>query len=307
MFSSSIYRILNFAWQSFWRNIWLSLLAITIIVLTFISINFLVVINFMTNAAILVLQDKIDISIIFKPEVSENQVLEAQNYLSALTQVNEIKYISQKDALEEFKKNNASDPIILESLAELDTNPLGAALRISAKNINDYQTIIEIINNSKYNNLIANKNFDDHKAYVAKTKNISDYIKKIALVTTGLFIIIAFLIVFNTIGVAIYTHRQEIGIMKLVGATNWFIRGPFIIEAIFYGLIACVLVVLTVYPLIKFIQPYLNKFYLSSDFSIIKYFNQNFWQIFGLELIIIIVLNTLGSIIAIRRYLKVSI
>ncbi|OGY42929.1 MAG: hypothetical protein A2729_02625 [Candidatus Buchananbacteria bacterium RIFCSPHIGHO2_01_FULL_39_14] len=305
MFMASPYRILTFAWQSFWRNIWLSLVTITIIVLTFISINFLVVINFITDAAIKVLQEKVDISINFKPDVLEPQVQEIQTYLSALTQVKEINYISQKEALENFRQTHSANQLVIDSLAELENNPLGASLQIKAKNLDDYSEIITVINNSKYNNLIAVKNFDDNQLYISKTKNVSEYVKKIAVFASGFFILVAFLIVFNTIRVAIYTHRQEIGVMKLVGATNWFIRGPFIVEAIFYGVIACILAILIIYPFLNFLQPYLVKFYLTEDFNIINYFNENFWQIFGLELLVIIALTIVGSIIAIRRYLKV--
>ena len=305
MFMASPYRILTFAWQSFWRNIWLSLVTITIIVLTFISINFLVVINFITDAAIKVLKEKVDISINFKPDVLEPQVQEIQTYLSALTQVKEINYISQKEALENFRQTHSANQLVIDSLAELENNPLGASLQIKAKNLDDYSEIITVINNSKYNNLIAVKNFDDNQLYISKTKNVSEYVKKIAVFASGFFILVAFLIVFNTIRVAIYTHRQEIGVMKLVGATNWFIRGPFIVEAIFYGVIACILAILIIYPFLNFLQPYLVKFYLTEDFNIINYFNENFWQIFGLELLVIIALTIVGSIIAIRRYLKV--
>lgn len=302
---TSPYRILIFAWQSFWRNIWLSVVTITIIVLTFISINFLIVVNIVTDAAIDIVKDKIDISVYFRPDVTEPQVSEVQTYLTSLTQVKEINYVSQQEALEKFSQQHRQDLVIIESLEELGSNPIGATLQIKAGDIKDYPIIIEILNNSKYNNLILDKNFDDHKIYISKIKDFSDNFRKIGLFTSGIFIIIALLIVFNTIRVAIYTHREEIGVMKLVGATNWFIRSPFLLEAIFYGIIACVIAIIIVYPMLNFIQPQVNNFFLSEKFNIVDYFNQNFWQVFGLELLIIILLNIIASSIAIRRYLKV--
>lgn len=302
---TSIYRIFIFAGQSFWRNIWLSVVTITIIVLTFISIDSLIVVNIVTNAAIEIIKNKVDVSLYFRPDATEPQVLEVQTYLSSLTQVKEIKYVSQQEALEEFRQKHQKDSDIIASLEELEQNPIGATLQIKAKNIDDYPTIIEVLDNSKYNNLILDKNFDDHKIYITKIKNLADNIRKIGFITSGIFIAIALLIVFNTIRVAIYTHRQEIGVMKLVGATNWFIRSPFLLEAIFYGIIACVIAIAIIYPILNFIQPYLNNFFLTEEFNIIDYFNQNFWQIFGLELLVIIALNIASSSIAIRRYLKV--
>ena len=302
---ASIFRIFNFAWQSFWRNIWLSLVTITIIVLTFISINFLIIVNIISDATIDIVKDRVDISLYFRPDITEPQVLEVQTYLTSLTQIKKIDYISQQDALEKFRQKHRQDYIIIESLEELNENPIGATLQIKAKNIDDYPAIIEVIDNSKYNNLILDKNFDDHKIYIDKIKNLSDNAKKIGLLTTGVFILIALLIVFNTIRVAIYTHREEIAVMKLVGATNWFIRSPFLLEAVFYGIISCIVAIVIVYPILNFIQPYLNNFFLTEEFNIINYFKQNFWQIFGLELLIVIFLNIISSSIAIRRYLKV--
>lgn len=305
MLLTSFARIFIFASQSFWRNIWLSIVTITIIVLTFVSINFLIVINVISNAATRIIENKVDVSLYFKPDITEPQVLEVQTYLSSLTQVKEINYVSQTEALEKFRQKHLTDPVIIESLEELSNNPIGATLQVKAKNINDYPAIIEVLDNSKYNQLILDKNFDDHKVYIGKIKSLSDNLKKIGFSLSAVFILIASLIVFNTIRVAIYTHRQEIAVMKLVGATNWFVQGPFLLEAIFYGVIACVLAIIIVYPAISFIQPHLNSFFLTEEFSLVNYFNDNFWLIFGLELLAVILLNIVSSSIAIRRYLKV--
>ena len=302
---ATLFRIIIFAWQGFWRNFWLSLVTISIIVLTFTSINILIIINVITDASIDIVKEKVDISLYFKPESTESQVLEVETYLSSLTEVKETVYISKDEALESFRQRHRQDEIIIESLNELEANPIGATIRVKAKSINQYPLILEEINNSKYHILIAEQDFDDHEIYVARIKNFSDNIRNIAIFTTLVFILVASLIVFNTIRVAIYTHREEIGVMKLVGATNWFIRSPFILEGIFYGIIACVIAVVIVYPLVNFIQPYINNFFLTEQFSIIGYFQSNFWQIFGLELLIIILINIISSSIAIRRYLNV--
>src|SRR3989338_547564 len=302
---NSIYQIIIFAWQSFWRNIWLSIVTITIITLAVLSINFLIVLNIITDTATNLVKEKIDFSIYFRQDATENQVLEVQTYLSSLAQVKEIKYTSQQEALQKFREKHQQDSPIIESLEELDQNPLGATLVVTAKEIEDYPEIIEVLNNSKYNDLILDKNFDDHKVYINKIRKISENINRIGLLASGIFIFIAFFILINTVRVAIYTHRREIGIMKLVGATNWFIRSPFLLESVLYSIIACALAIGIIYPLLNFIQPYLNNFFLTDDFNILEYFNKNFWQIFGLEVLIIILLNIFSSSIAIRRYLRV--
>lgn len=301
----ALQRILAFAWQSFWRNIWLSLVTITIIVLTFISINFLILVNVTSDKAIQLVNDKVDISLYFKPDITESQVLEVQTYLSSLTQVKEIFYVSQQEALEKFRQLHQDDQTIIESLEELDDNPIGATLQIKAKDIAEYQSIDDVLENSKYNDLILDKNFDDNKTFIAQIKDFSDNVRKVAIITSIIFVLIASLIVFNTIRVAIYTHRQEIGVMKLVGATNWFIRSPFLLEAVVYGVIACIAGIAIVYPILNFVQPYINNFFLTTDFNLSEYFSDNFWAIFGLELLMIILINIISSMIAIRRYLKV--
>ena len=305
MIITSIYRIFVFAWQSFWRNIWLSVVTITIIVLTFISVNCLIVVYITTDAAINIIKNKVDVSIYFRPEVIEPQVNEVKTYLSSLTQVKEINYISQQEALEKFRQLHRNDSDIIQSLEELENNPIGATLQIKAKNIEDYPEIIGVLSNSKYNDLILDKNFEDDKVYIEKIQKLSKNIKSVGLAICGIFVIIALLIVFNTIRVAIYTHRQEIGVMKLVGATNWFIRSPFLVEAAFYDLVSCAISVIIIYPMLNFIQPYINNFFLTEEFNLLSYFNHNFWKIFGLQLITIILLNIISSSIAIRRYLKV--
>lgn len=273
--------------------------------MTFISINFLIIVNITTDAAIDIIKKKVDVSVYFKPDTTDNQVLEVKTYLSSLTQVKDINYISQQEALEKFRQQHRQDTVIIESLEELKDNPIGATLQIKAKSMDDYPEIMNVLDNSKYNTLILDKNFDDHKVYITKIKSLSENIKKIGFFTSGIFIFIALLIVFNTIRVAIYTHRQEIAIMKLVGATNWFIRSPFLLEAIFYGIIGCIFSIIVIYPLLSFIQPYLEDFFLTEEFNVVKYFNNNFWKIFGLEILVVILLNIISSSIAIRRYLKV--
>jgi len=302
---NSIYQVIIFAWQSFWRNFWLSLVTITIIVLALLSINSLILLNVVSDKAIDIIKEKIDVSVYFRQEATENQVLEVQTYLSSLTKVKEISYISQQQALQNFRQKHQNDPLIIESLEELEKNPLGATLVVKSKNIEDYPEILTVLDNSKYNDLILDKNFDDNKIYIGKIKTISDNVNKIGFLASGIFILIALLIVFNTIRVAIYTHQKEITIMKLVGAANWFIRSPFLVESVFYATIAWLIAIGLTYPLINLIQPHLTNFFLDQTFNISQYFQDNFWRLFGLELLIIILLNIASSFIAIRRYLKV--
>ena len=301
----SLYRAIVFAWQGFWRNFWLSLATISIIVLTIISINVLVVINVVTEAAITIVKERVDVSFYFYPDVTESQVLEVQTFLSSLPEVKEITYVSQQEALDQFRREHQADQVIIESLEELDENPIGSTLLVKTKTIEEYDSVISELNASRYNDLVANQDFEDHNFLISQIKNIADNAQRVALCITMTFVVIALLIVFNTIRVAIYTHRQEIAVMKLVGATNWFIRAPFLLEGVFYGVFASIIAALVVYPLLQFVQPYVADFFNTDSFNVVGYFTENFWQIFGLELLVVILLDIISSSIAIRRYLAV--
>ena len=305
MFLITAKRSITFALQSFWRNIWLSLATIFIIALTFLSINFLVVINAISDSAINAVKDKIDISIYFKQDVRESKVVEIKSHIETLPQVEKITYISPDQNLEVFRERRKDDTVIQEVLQELSGNPLGATLVVKAKDLNDYPEILKAIDNPAYADLIEKKGIDDHQAAIANINNITNNVKKGALIITIMFVLIAVLIVFNTVRIAIFTHQQEISIMKLVGATNSFIRSPFILENVFSGIIACTIAVSTIYFLLSLIQPHLNNFFAGVDVNLIGYFNTNFVVIFGGQLVGIIILNVISSSLALGKYLKV--
>ena len=237
MFLVSLYRVMKFAGQGFWRNFWLSIVTVSIIVLASLTVNALVVMNVIADSVVEALQQKIDVSIYFDPEVREDSVLEVREYLRSLAQVVAIRYVSSADALREFRRRHGKDTAILESLETLGENPLGATLVVSARQPDDYNEIIAILNQSPHRDLVEDENFTDHRQTISEINAIADRINRTGIAVTVVFVLIAMLIVFNTIRVAIYTHREEIAIMKLVGASNTFITAPFVIESVLYALV----------------------------------------------------------------------
>ena len=305
MFLVSFGRSILFALQSFWRNIWLSLATVFIICLALLSINFLIIINAISDSAIVAVQDRIDVSVYFKPAVREAKIAEVKNQWEALPQVKNIVYKSPEENLEDFKLRHQNDPSIQETLKELEGNPLGATLIIKAKDLQAYPEILRALDNPAYADLVEEKNYDDHQVIISRLNGITDSFKKGALIVSLLFAIISILIVFNTVRIAIFTHQNEISIMKLVGANNWLVRAPFIWESIIAGIIACLIVLAIIYPLLSFIQPYLAKFLQGVDFNLIGYFNHHLIWIFGGQLIGIIIINFFSSMVAVGKYLKV--
>ncbi|MFA5029538.1 MAG: permease-like cell division protein FtsX [Patescibacteria group bacterium] len=304
MFLVAIKRSVIFALQSFWRNIWLSLATIFIISLTFLSINFLVIINAISDSAIVAVKDRVDVSVYFKRDVKEDKINEVKNHLETLPQVKEIIYHSPEDNLKEFKAKHENDPVIKETLDELAGNPLGATLIIKAKDLESYPEVLKAIDNPAYSELVEEKNYNDHQLVINRINTIANNIRRGGLVISIIFVIIAALIVFNTVRIAIFTHRNEVGIMKLVGASNWFVRSPFILENIFSGILACLLAIIVTYSFLALLQPHLASFFEGVDFDVTKYFNEHFLIIFGLQLVGITILNIISSSLALGRYLR---
>lgn len=305
MFLLALNRTIFFALQSFWRNIWLSLATIFVIFLALISVNFLLVINVISDSAIGAVKERIDVSVYFKPEVRESKIAEVKARLEALPQVKSITYRSSEENLESFKNRHQGDDKIQETLKELQGNPMGGTLVIRAKGLTEYPEIIKALDDPNYSELIEEKNFDDNRLVIERINSIADSIKKVVLVISLVFAIIAILIIFNTVRIAIFTHQNEIAIMKLVGAGNWFIRFPFIFESILCGVMGCFVTIVFLYPLLSGLQPYLSSFFNGVPFDVVGYFNHNFLWIFGGELLAIIIINIISSSIAIGKYLNV--
>lgn len=301
----SVHRSIKFALQSFWRNIWLSIVTIFMIFLALLSINFLVIIQAGSEAAITAVKERIDVSIYFKNNIRETTIAEIKAELEALSQVRAIEYRSPQQNLELFRDRHQNDPSIQETLKELEGNPLGATLIVRAKRLEDYPVILEATDNPKYAELIEEKSFDDHHLVIERITAITDNVRKAGLISSAIFVLIACLIVFNTVRIAIFTHQNEITVMKLVGASNWFIRAPFIIETILYGVVASVLAIAIIYPTLFFLQPRLTEFFGGTAFDLVGYVNHYAIFIFGGQLVGIVLLTMVSSSLAINKYLKV--
>jgi len=276
MFLLNFSRILKFSLQSFYRNIWLSLITITIIVLTLLSLTSLIIINSAMTSAILSIKNKIDISLYFPPETDLAQVDSIKKTIEKYNLVKEVNLISSDSALKKFKNLHQNDALILTALEELGENPLGPTLTVKAHDVKMYPQILEQINSDKINELTQEIDFDDHELVIEKLETINQKTKDAGLVVSIIFTIISVLIVFNTIRIGIYTHKNEIGIMKLVGASNWFVRAPFLIEGILYAILGTIIFWLLFYSLIGVLQPFLYKFFIDINFNLMSYLSSHF-------------------------------
>jgi len=304
MFLVSFFRIIKFGLQDIYRNIWLSIVTIIILILALFSINMLLTVSVISDAAIIAIKEKVDISLYLTAEAEEDEIMALKAELSNLEQVKDIAYISKAEALEFFREKNKDNPEILQALRELGKNPLTSSLVIAPQSADLTDSLISELN--KYDSeLIDSRNFTDHKLLLSKINNITDKVKEVGFLVSIIFIFTTVLVVFNSIRVAIYTHRKEIGIMRLVGASDWFIYMPFFLSGIIYALVGIIAIIAIFYPFLSLLQPYLEAFFSGYDISILSYFNSNFIFIFGIEFLGIALINILASLIAIRKYTRV--
>lgn len=301
----SLARVSKLAFQQFHRNLWLSVVTITLLVLPLLAIHLVVGLGAVAEAATLAIQDKIDISIYFKPTVTNEAAISARESLLMLPEVKKVAFIPREESLARFKDRHQDDPIILESLKELSDNPFGAALAVTAHNPEKYQPILEFLADPKYTEMVEEKNFDDHRLVVDKINALMRNIRSFGLIVAGIFGVIAILIVINTVRVAVYTHRGEIGIMRLVGAGNWFIRGPFLLEAVIFSAVSVVLAGALIYPSILFIEPRLALMFSDVPPFLMAYYRAHFLVIFGGQFVGVLFLTIVSSFLAVRRYLHV--
>ncbi len=228
----SFFRVLHFAFQDIIRNISLSFMTVIILVLMLLAINTLVVVRAVTEHVVVQVKEQIDVSVYFSHNVEEEQMEEIKKYISAFPEVVNTTFLDKEAVLAQFKETHKDNSNILNSLNELEENPLGATLIIQTREPSDYQKIITALSIPEYKDIIESKTFGDTKKAIERISLITTQIEKAVLILSVLFAIISFFVIFNTIRVAIYTQRMEIGIKKLVGATDWFVRGPYIIESI---------------------------------------------------------------------------
>lgn len=302
---TSTYRILQFAFQNFWRNIWLSIITISMLVLTLLTVNILLVLNRVTDQAISFVENRIEVSVYFNENAPIAKVNDALTYLRTLPQVKDVQEIAADEALAEFKQRHATDPAILSSLDELGKNPFGPTLTIKAHRAKDFDAIIAALDNPRFRDAIRQKDFSDYQSIVGKIRQTTDEIRTGGIVLSGIFFLIALLIIFNTVRVAIFIHREEIGIMRLVGASSSFIRAPFLVETIILSILSIAIVIAIVYPSLAFIEPTFNQYFGSGTTGLVSYFEQNGFMIFGLQFLALLVVTMGSTALAMRKHLKV--
>ncbi len=299
----SFLRVIKFAFQDIGRNFSLSFMTVFILVLMLLSVNTLWSLDVLTKAAVSAVKKQIDISIYFVPEATDKNVNEIKSYVGLFPEVTEVKLQFKEDVLASFREQHKLQPEALDALDELGKNPFGPTMIIKTKEPQDYKKIIDALNVPEYEKLIEAKSFDNHEDAILRLQNITNRIERIGFGLTLLFALISFLIIFNTIRAAISTQRMEINIKRLVGASNWFIRGPYFIESLLFTIISVLFTMAIVFLGLKWIDPYLAVV-LPNGFSLTNYFQSNMLMLFGAQALAVLLLTVSSSGLAMRKQLK---
>ncbi len=300
---ASFYRILKFSIQDIVRNMSLSVMTVLVLILMLLSVNTLIVVRVLTDQSIKTVKEQIDVSIYFHPDATDDEVREVRDYVSSFPEVEKEIFYNAEQVLENFKENYKDNSDILASLNELGENPLGPTMIVKTREPKDYAKVISALSVPEYENIIEAKTFGDTQKAIDRIHVITTQVERFTYFLTALFALIAFIIIFNTIRVAIYTQRAEIGIKRLVGATSWFIRGPYLLESFVFSFVSVLITFGLVHLSLGILDPYMAVIFgeqqLLSD-----YVYSNIWMILGVEFFVVFGLTILSSGLAMRKYLR---
>lgn len=299
----TLFRVFKYGWQNFWRNGWLSVSTIAIMILALLVFEGLILFNVVSKGAIQAIQDKVDVSIYFKSNVSEDTILGLKRSLDGLDEVKYVEYISQEQALANFKTRHAGEDTITRTLEELDTNPLLASLNIKARDLHRYESIASYLEKPDFRDEIEKITYAQNQVVIDRLTSLVDNFGRGGFALTVFLAFLAAIVTFNTIRLAIFSSSDQLGIMRLVGASNAFVRGPFVVEGLMYGIISAIIGFLLFIPVIAFVSPQINSFVPEVDLQ--NYFNASFLSLLAYQLIFGIGLGIISSIIATRRYLSI--
>ena len=298
----SLKRIILSGWLNFSRNKGLSLATIFIMVMTISLVTSLFLFRDITQFLISSLQEKVDISVYFKEAVQEEDILQLREEINKIPEVKNIEYVSRETALERFTQRYKDNQVVMESLAEVG-NPLLASLNIKAWEASQYITVTNFLETSSYKNLIDKVDYYQRKPVIERIFSITSAINKTGIGFSLILAIVAILVAFNTIRLAIYNSKEEISVMRLVGASNWFIRGPFLVQGAISGFAAAIITLLIFTGALFFLSPKLEI--LFPGLNIFNSFTGNLGILFLIQIFTGVGLGVVSSIIAIRKYLKV--
>ncbi len=294
-------RILKMGMVNFKRQMNLSFATCFIIAIAVLLISSLFLSQNIFNFLLAEARAKADISVFFNQECSEEEIFIVKDEVASLPEVEEVICVSKQEALEEFIERHKDEDDLMNSLVEVGSNPFLASLSIRAFDAVNYEKIANFLEGERFDDLIAKVDYHKRKPVIDKIFQATAFLENAGIIVFAVFALVSILISFNTIRLAIYNHKEEIKTMRLVGASNNFIRGPFIVQGIICGLISFAISFLFVLLACVLLTSPVSSFF--SDFSLFDFYKASFWNLFLIQLFCSLVLGITPSLIAIRKHL----
>jgi cell division transport system permease protein len=306
MFFIYLKRVIGSGYRNFIRNGFTSIASVLIMTVTLFVITSLIFVQVALNSSLNDIKEKVDVTIYFTTKASEKSILNIKQALEKIPEVASIEYTSSEEALIKFKEKHANDYLTLQALDELNGNPLGASLNVKANEPSQYESIIKFFENddalAKDALTIIDKiDYHQNKIVIDRLNSIINGAKKLGFYVSFVFILISIIITFNTIRLIIYMSREEIGVMRLVGAGSMYVQGPFIVSGVFVGLASAVSTILLFIPVSIWLGNQMTDFI---GVNLYSYYKSNFFQLFIIMLGSGVAIGSISSAFAIGRYLR---
>lgn len=296
-------RIAKFALDDFSRNKGISVAAIFVLTITIMLVTGLFFFQVMGGYLTSQIQDKIDITAYFKADAQEQSILNAKDEIAKISGVKKVQYVSQEQALAYFNELHKDNPVLSQALQQVGSNPFLPSLNITTNgDPEQYSIISNILQTADYSKIIDKVDFSQKKEIIQRVYSMISNITLIGIISGIILLLIAILVVYNTVKLAIENSKDEINTMQTVGADNWFIRGPFVIQGIIYSLIAFV---------ICFLLTAISSFLLSSKmavvlpgFNMMGYFLTNWWIFVLIQLVFGMAVGAISAMIVVKKHLN---
>lgn len=299
-------RIIRTGWNSFVRSGFTSIAGVLIMTITLFFITSLIFVQAALNASLSDIKNKVDVTVYFIPGAEEKAIKKIEDSLTKLPEVKSITYTSAEEAISNFKDKHSNDYLTLQALEELNDNPLGASLNIKANDPSQYESISKYFDGDSTLSqgaltIIDKIDYNQNKLIIDRLTSIINGARSLGFAVSLVLIIISIIITFNTVRLIIYMSRDEISVMKLVGAGSRYVKGPFVVSGILVGICSALLSILIFIPISIWLGNHMTDFI---GLNLYKYYKSNFFQLFVIMLMSGVLLGGLGSFFAINRFLK---
>lgn len=295
-------RVFKLGLMNFWRNGWLSFIATLIMTLTLLIVFVFMIFNLVIRETTRSIEEKMDLSVYFTDEAHDEEIYILQSQVKSRPEVKTVHFVSKEEALAKWQELNISQKVKEQVTSE--ENPLPRSLEIKVTSPDKIESVANYLSAEKFKPIVSKISYQQNKDIVQKLIKITAFSEKVGIALSIVFVVISILVILNTVKLAIHIRKDEIEIMRLVGASDFFVRMPFIIEAFLYALFATLLSLLLIGIGLSYLSPLITNYLGDVSLNLSGYFTSHLFIIFVLELIVSSLISISCSLISIRRYLK---